>query len=108
MGHGYHSTGEIVLGVIGAGILWWFMFAVIRAFEGKKPEEIQPDLVAESLRVVSTPMQLPGGRWGVYKTELVECAAPMAPNDTEPHFPTDKNHRAVCKRCQQEYARCAR
>lgn len=102
----YHSTGEIILGGIAALILGTFIYAVLqvidRIFRGKPQQEMQPDLIAESLRVVSTPMQLPGGRWGHYETKLVECAPPMASNNLEVHDVRDPAHNPkTCKTCLQ-------
>lgn len=102
------STGELLLGGISALVVWLFLYAIIKAFEGKKPEEIPPDMVAESLRVVGTPMPLPGGRWGFYETTLKECAAPLPANHGEPHIPQDPQHRATCQRCQREYGQSKR
>jgi hypothetical protein len=95
------SQGELILGAIAGAIIWAFLFAILRAFERKKPEQIEPDILAESLRVVSTPVELPGGRWGKYETRLVECEPPMAPNSLDVHDTTDPRHDArTCKHCR--------
>lgn len=95
------SNGELVLGAIACAVVWLFLYAILRAFERKKPEEMQADIVAESLRVVSTPMQLPGGRWGMYKTELVECAAPMKQGELVVHDKSNPSHVANCAECRE-------
>lgn len=109
--HGSHTDTAVWLAIGGALILSWFAFAILRWLDAKmfaKPQpQIEPDLIAESLRIVETPIALPGGRWGRYETKLVECAPPVGPSDNI-HVPMDAKHRASCKRCQQEYERGAR
>lgn len=106
-----HSDAAIWLAIIASLIITALLFSILRWLDekirGKPHQEIPPDVVAESLKVVGTPMQLPGGRWGHYETKLVECAPPVGPSDNI-HVPMDAKHRASCKRCQDEYKRGAR
>ena len=101
-----HEESAMVL-VFGTGIclvlLWIFgrFIALVRMMFGPRIPEEMPDQLADALRVVSSPMPLPGGRWGMYETKLVECPAPMQQSELIVHNRADKAHLAVCSECRE-------
>ena len=102
--HHYHSDGETLGAIIAGSVVLLFLYAVVKAFNWifspSKAEEPQPDIVGEALRVVSTPMQLPGGRFGFYETTLKECPAPITQGELIVHDRTNPQHVANCLECR--------
>lgn len=100
-----HEENLMVL-VFGTGIclvlLWIFgrFIALVRMMFGPRIPEEMPDQISEALRVVSAPMPLPGGRWGMYETKLVECPAPMQATELIVHNKQDPRHVAQCPECR--------
>lgn len=87
--------------------LWWAALRQLEAWlarheaEPELPPPPPADSLADALRVVGAPFQLPGGRWARYETELVECDPPIGANVLDVHDVSDPAHDArTCRHCR--------
>lgn len=107
--HATHTTTELIGYVIALVIVVLFVLAIVqvidRLFAGKP--EIVDDEAVHFQKVKSAMRQLPDGSWVAPTIAWEPCAAPLSPNDTEPHYPNDPNHFRNCVSCQVERKRKA-
>lgn len=106
-----HTDSDVLGVAIAGGLMVIFVMALVRWVAGlfqRNPEPIIDVDTPHFEHVKAAKKQLPDGSWVGAKIEWEPCAPPLAPNDTEPHFPADREHRKSCARCQQEYARAIR
>ena len=100
---GTEAVATLIAGALVCWFLWWIsrgiLLAIASLFSRQQPDPIDED--TEAMKIVSRPVQMPGGQWMAREFVWRPCDAPIEPNSLIVHDRTDPKHRAVCAECRE-------